>query len=977
MQVVHKNSNTPGAVPSGLAQGELAVNAVDRLAFVANTGGTTVKLFDQYNKVEADDKYIPFGALPVTRVGDTPYLPLDIKGDFKGSVVPTRATYMLREPDGSIAGLRPGYNGAIEGAFYFYSSSGRVDSEADFIHTDTPYTPNFLRNDGSVKEYVAAVNNCNQFGMLAEIRSTLNSAYRRWYWIHTNGTLDPVFHSYVDVTDTVVTDNLTALQYIKEFGGFFGSKYGSTIILFYQNNLPTNYVNVPAPASTTLTAKSVNCVHPITGTTAAATSFVDYNDTNHAAILKPISAPGFTYTGVLTFNLGSYNKGAVSHQLSDDGNTLSMFKLVSIYVTYALGGQYGSIAMRLRYNIATNTISWYMQANDAANQAFPLVYNPATQQADNTTSTGDPTSDAYKENKYPLFYSVLPDGNQWHAGTVDAYNFVDNKTVICTGNVYAFYLFGITVLDVSTSTATNKLTAFTDRPYVFKGSVANKQVKRGSFTLVPYDASILGKKLMIPSFMSRFRLGVNTLSRPYGSNLTGRQVMATYPSIGVTRTLDSAGSPNALPIPTTTQLIANVAGLSAIPELVQYYNTCNTIIYSNGDYRVMPYGSQSSVSYDLTHNLNSQVVKVVDGSNFTYDATRGGSAGAAIFPADTTTKVATILLALATASAVAFASPATATKKYSMHYIGDYVSGGTFGICLLQYTIQDTGTKTEMGCVTLRLPKTGIQMAFAADPNTNVVSTAKYTDAITQTGYISNLDDNHAVVGILQYTDGRWFVEARGCARGYTGTVNCPFSTLEIQANGTFGRTQIRYDENNTGFGPGGAVHPDIGLLTFHSRYDYSQARISYNSWPSATTGAVAKTFATFDGKLSGSISAVTNWLLTVESAQGFYLYVTQFGVFLNGRMYQVPTMTLDLGQVTADPSNKTFYLYLHAISNTVMNLEILTAMTPETYDRVYMGFCTTNATGISTTTMYKTTRLDLYRPSHDPYVGSAMPIPV
>lgn len=974
MQVIHKNSSTPGAVPTGLAQGELAVNAADRLGYIANLTGTSVKVFDQYNETEADDRYVQTGILPITRIGDTPYLPLDIKGDFKGSVVPTRGTYMLREPDGSLVGLRPGYNGSISGAFYFYSSTGRISVEADFIYTDTPYAPNFLRNDGSVVEYVAAVNNSNQFGMLAEIRSTLNNSYRRWYWIHTNGTLDPVFHSYVDVTDTVVSGNLLSLQYSKEFNGFFASKYSGSGVVFFQNNLPTNYVNVPSPASTTLTPKNVNVVDPLTSATTSASVFADYTEATISSIFTPINAPGFTYVGPMYFNNGSYNRYPVVHQLMDDGITLSMFKLISVYSVYSNGGQYAAIVMRMRLNLSTNTITWYQEGNNATNQNLPLVFNPATVAADNTTSTGDPTSNAYKENKYPLFQSYVPDGSIWHAGTVDSYNFVDNHTVCCVGNVYAFYEFGITVLDTTTSTAANKLTAFTNRPYPFKGSATYDQTKLNQLVFVPYDASILGKKLMNATFLSRYRLGVNTLSRQYGFNLANRQVLVTYPTIAVNRTLDNAGSPNALPIPSNSQLVTNVTGMSAVPELVQYYNTCNTYIFSNGDYRVMPYGSESSVAYEGSHNLNSQVVKVIDGSNFTYDATRGGSTGVAIFPPDTTTKVPLILATLASTSTVAFASPSTTVKKYAMHYIGDY---STFAICLIQYTIQEVGTKTEMGVVTLRLPKTGIQMSFSADPNTNVVSTGKYTDAVTTTGYINNVDDNHACIGVLQYTDGRWFVEARGVARGYPGTVNVPFSTLEIAADGTIGRKLIRYTENNTGFGPNAAVHPDIGHLTYYSRYDYSQARISYDSWPSATAGAVAKTFATFDGKLNATIAPVTNYLLTVESAQGFFLYVTQFGAFLNGRQYQVPTMTLDLTLVVADPSSKTFYLYLHAISDTVMNLEILTAMTPETYDRVYMGFCTTNTNGIATTTMYKTTRLDLYRPSHDPYVGSAMPIPV
>lgn len=978
--VVHKNSTTSGNVPATVTAGEIAINSADRVAFIKNSAGTTTKLFDQYSKTEADSRYVPSGILPVSRIGDTPYLPLDVKGDFKGSVVPSRSTYMLREPDGSVAGLRPGYNGNKEQAFYFYSQSGRVELESDFVYTDTPYTPNFLRNDSTAVEYVQFVNNCNQWGFLAGIGSTLSATYRRWYWINTNGTLDPAFHSYVDVTDTFNATPLSALQYVKEFGGFIGTMFNKIRLLFFANNLPVNWVNNPSPSSTTLTAKSVNCVDPIAGTTAAATAFLNYDYSNYTAIYKPIAttAGGATFQS-LSIAPQADNDYTLVYQPSDGGTSLSMFVPYSIYHTYSTSGTYSTLIVRLRYNITTNTISWYVQGNDAQNQTFPFVYDPYTYGSENTTSTGDTTSDAYKKNKYPITYASSPDGNLYHSGTVDAYNFIDSTTVATVSNVYSYFEFGLVNIDVSTSTATNKLTAFTDRPYLMRGNTTYNQTLRSKIIFYPYDASVLGKSLRQATFISQYRLGVDTLSRLYGTSISEQKVMVTYPSTTVSRTLDGASSPNALPLPSSTTLLSAVSGVSSIPEMNTYYHLCNTIIYSNGDYRVMPYGAEPTTLIGITSNLNSLVVKVVDGSSMTYDATRGGSAGIAIYPTDVTTKIPALLLTYATSSACGFTSPSTTAKKYCMHYIGDYVNGATtYGLCLLQYVIQEVGTKTESGWVTLRLVKTGTQMAFSTLAASDVVTAVKITDTSTTTGNITSASYSQPTIGILQYTDGRWFVESRNCARGYPGSINNVYSTFEIAADGTISRNKAQYEVNNSYYGMNAGVHPDLGPITYQSRYDYSQARISYNSWPVSTTGAVDKNYVTFNGKLAGTlVTPTTNWLLTVETAQGFNLYVTQFSVFLNGRSYTVPTMSIDLSTIVADPSSKTFYVYLHAIDANTLNMEIQTTTSDEAFDKIFAGTITTNTTSISAVTLQKATRLDLYRPYHKTYVGSAMPVPV
>ena len=215
-----------------------------------------------------------------------------------------------------------------------------------------------------------------------------------------------------------------------------------------------------------------------------------------------------------------------------------------------------------------------------------------------------------------------------------------------------------------------------------------------------------------------------------------------------------------------------------------------------------------------------------------------------------------------------------------------------------------------MGAVTLRLLKTGLQMAFSAAPASDVVSTVKST----YTGNNGNLgqpEPKMAAIGVLQYTDGRFFVHARGPHRGAASSLDNGFSLFEISANGTMTRNKFNYYIDNAYYGLNAGVHPDYGPVSYYSDYAYSQARLSMKYWPNATTGAVAKNFAIFDAQLTTQTAWSSVWSLTTQSAVGFIVYITQFKTFVGGNVYTVPTMSLDLTSIVADPSSKTFYANL------------------------------------------------------------------
>jgi len=180
--------------------------------------------YDAIHKQFAYDEFMPrFTTNPASRVGSLSYLPIDIKGDFRGQIVPfSGSAHMIIERDGTLVGLRNAFNGEVESALYFFSSS--LDATNTVVVTDAPYEPPFLTTGGK-DESVTHVYPGNAEGFMVRTKDNVTSALR-YYWIDQNGTLDGTFHTFTEVTTIVNADNLGNLHKLGEGNYFIGiSKY--------------------------------------------------------------------------------------------------------------------------------------------------------------------------------------------------------------------------------------------------------------------------------------------------------------------------------------------------------------------------------------------------------------------------------------------------------------------------------------------------------------------------------------------------------------------------------------------------------------------------------------------------------------------------------------------------------------------------------------------------------------------------------
>jgi len=112
------------------------------------------------------------------------------------------------------------------------------------------------------------------------------------------------------------------------------------------------------------------------------------------------------------------------------------------------------------------------------------------------------------------------------------------------------------------------------------------------------------------------------------------------------------------------------------------------------------------------------------------------------------------------------------------------------------------------------------------------------------------------------------------------------------------------------------------------------------------------------------------------QVASGWGLFFTDsVPVFMNGVFGYASPFNFDLTTLVADPSDKTFYVYVKN-TNGVFSYSILAAPVSESNDLMFVGKIKTSSNSISSIEIVKTTRLGNVRISTSP-IGASMPASV
>lgn len=928
--------------------------AVDSNVVSTLTGGSVVPLVngDTLSYDESDAGYFGMDNIPITRVGDNTYLPMDVKADFRGAIQPwAQLPYFLQEADGSVTALRPGYNGEFTRTFYAYSQSGSY-APADFRLTDSEYRPSWLAAD----EYISNILDGNEHGLLVRLRSTADLNAQRYYWIDHNDTLDSRFHTFLDVTNTMLAVPAGAQNFLAPaaIGGGCFIPEANLFVTCATNNLNAFcYVWATVDrgfqtirSSTIPNALPVKNVdwQDLSGTIAGTSGIAIVMDAStapkEALYWKHINEPAARVASYYTHP----SSGRRQITYTYDAGVVRLFTEFFAYIAYAGNQNQFGWTVHMDYNVAANTLRYTPVTNDPQRfQTLPWVvrWNTAVDESAPPGSGGD----NYKANKFPMSYgrnAALTWGN-----ALVKIQMVGNKMVTHFCGTSQADGFGVGAVDLSGYTgatlAQKKMDAlrrpFFDRPLVdFK-------------YFIPYDASILSKALNHVTFIGDNILRGTSNSKLYGQEITTKPFLAYLPGTTTTGTVystDSNSYKSCFPTPTD---VVQAGQNYALSSLTSYVDGAGPMVISRASWSSL----DATAATWLAVNINPLT-----------------GIAALTYAADPTTFRSKMNeITAATIAQSTFHPSAAYTSTHTLSPIVVIGSNAYFMYCMT-FGNSTEGIKFEYATVVLQIvggnlvwPTTATSAVISRTPG-QLITTASN---VTSPSYFNDWEG----LGVYRHTDGNYYVFVNPPT--FASTVGGNYVEQRIfKLNTSFAITATTLTAGIPSWiGSSTGIHPKFGLYSTNIWNDSSaKCLMAYNDFTGVTDQA-SRMYQSAEKWLAGTGGQQTTFILSSKSASGFVLYCSEISVMMNGKVGVVPTQTIQLVSVVADPSNKTFYCYVQWTGTGFVLTPSLTTI-PESATSTYVGAITTNATGITGNTLQKVTRLDTYRLySSAPIIGSAI----
>lgn len=867
---------------------------------------------DACSQEYAEENFIRMGNLPIDRFGDNTYVPLDIKGDFKGSVCNSdSASAILVENDGSIVGLRGGYNGDIKNVFYFYSISGLFD-ESNIILTDQLYEPPFLRKDANVSEYVAAILNSNRHGMFVRIRDHFVASYNRYYWISFNGTMDSQYHSYTDLTDTYVGNNYGSITYIPERDMFIGTKQTIVQFVFFNNNLPRRWEYVgKGTISSTLTAKSLTVTNEFTGVTSSSSSFMMIDNTTLPNYL--VSFPNANGSPVTFLGHPRASHGFISKLVYEPiGTDIVCSVRYSFRVVHGDGSSNnGTIYYRFKIT-SSGVVSLYNNGNSATEQlTFPYVLSI------NNSGLHPNATEAQRQkvNKYPLTF----DADYFH-----------NETVVPQSN-------GMVLATMQRDSVNTHVTFYEHRqmaghyiqkPRILSGGSDHMQTTQ--FTIVPVDASPLGKQPSALSFIDENTIRFNSNSMLSGEqSITNKRLVANLDPAS-TRTLDYGTAP-------ATALLSNIH-IATASELTSVSVANGTAYFKSGEkYRNIPYHS----SLDA---LNGKRIYVYDG--FDVDTTLYADGLICEFPQTTETNISNLLVGYYATKGLGSYDVSRAT----VNFVSDDNGVATL---LCTFSASVVTSKIAYGCIILKCP---IDQNRVLDMSNVYVHADGSLINTNTTNRTADRISSSASYGVY-YGDNSILICTLGTGFALVGSNVFYHYAVELDYSGDVIRSKIVHTSASWNEGTT-FVHPYFGFGTTDI-FTANQTRVVARYAQSNAQSSSERIEDSFE-KLFNGTNIVSKVVVTTEPPENFTIYVSQTPLIFQGRQYILPTLSIDMLSEFTNPYNKTFYAYIRRTSSSEVIFELLETEQPESFDVMYVGSVSTTNSGIANIAISKRTRINM-----------------
>lgn len=820
--------------------------------------------------MDVNEKMPLYTNLPITRVGSLGYLGIDLKSDFKGPQSSDyNKPYVFQERDGTVVGLRGGYDGVYNRQFYFIANS--LNDLDNALITDIEYRPSFL----TPNEFVSELADCNEYGLFVSIGNTSNSTIK-YYWININGTLDSKAHTYVDLTNDIFSSsNIT----------------DSAVVFCKEKNLFIKTTLVDTAGSS----------DPVSGRSAI--SFSIYNGTTRALIGSYQQTDFKTDLTVGTNSGGAIVEVYFNHtqrpniQYYVENNTLYISHVVSLTMIYSTGLRninYNSVAI---YNITGN--SWSNQ------------YNPPYNISPDNTATHVP----------PFVGGVTDFLNYGENISLKKLVKLNNNTVIETIKTHAwnpveFYTrvhtinFGYSWKDIVL------------RPYDKVNPPSTPATTSPGFVIhIPDDASLLGKRLWFPAWLTRDKLySVNQSKAPEETTPTWKRSITTFSNLT-----------------NSTTTVASVVS-STRSEL-------NTF----GPYHT---------TLDSAENMRVKVISGLNIITINGDALGDSPVIVATLPSNYDTQFNNIV----EADRISLGLPSgLQSNKFFYH-----ITGNLYILVYGFFRSTPTPTVTSYFRVVENVSNTLTQVGspILAATYTDATRSSNWPPTLAQGQYDYGIQTNNSC-GIYNHNNTTCYAIFKGIGVEAPGSnlfpriaINLNPTTKAITQWSRVGGQTTEFPSWSTQFV---GVHPLYGPCLLWGHVD-NYAKLQLYFFDNTTQGYQARMLAGFNSVLAGTFFTNTFFPLTLQSAKGYNVYISETPVFLQGSYYTLPTQNINL----ADPAyfgptnvkNKTIYVYVELINNEP-ELTFTLTKNVDTTKFIYFGTITTDNLGIVSSHIEKISKID------------------
>lgn len=932
--------------------------AVDGNVVSTKIGTAVVPLAngDTLNYDEADAGYFEMANIPLTRVGDNTYLPLDVKSDFKGAIQPWgELPYFLQEADGSIAGLRPGYNGEFARTFYAYSESGAW-GPTNFRLTDSEYRPTWLAAD----EFVNSVFDGNEHGFCIRIKSTTDLNYIRFYWVDHNNTLDSKYHSFLDITANM-TATVTNYSLASATGGVtYIPEIGALVICLTNNINRFGYawftVNRPfqtirsSSTAAALPAKSVDWTD-LSGALAGTGNVVPVFD----APDEPSLARYFKFINEPSARSATYpvhpSAGPRKLSYAIDNGVIRLMTPFFFYIAYTGTSRGIGWTAYMDYTIATNRLRYNPVTDDPVRfQQLPWVINASATAVIDKGPAPTPMTDLYRSLKYPIFAN---ENNLLNLGNnIQKIHFIGSKAVASYVGTSGAEAFAVEAHDLSMYAGATPAAQKMDmlrRPF-YQGTAAYPAYQYYD----SYDASVLSKSLAHVRFVGPSTLAVNSSAKLYGGTLTSRGLLATLPNLTTNNTVYSSDFNSMMPSMALPSTVSQANAYLNYPCTTSFVNGNGAMIVSRANYADLA-GAQNTVATWLAYNIN---------------ATTG--VPAATYAVDPTTFLAK-LAELDAATIAQSTHVVTGTNASSRSFQNAYVDQANgFAYFLYTLTFGNTASGIRYEYAIVRLTLSGGNLVWPGGAATAAVISRMAGGTVTANlvgpGYFTD-----ECLGVYRHTDGTTYIMVVPPAAITTvGGNYTEVRMMKLTAGMAFS-SSLLFGSTASWYQMAPGIHPTFGFYYTSCWFDSQAKSLMYYKDYTATATQATRLQQSAEAFLTGSLGSSTVFALSSRSATGFVLYSSEISVFMNGKRGIVPTQTIQLNSVVADPSNKTFYFYVQWNGTSFVLTPSLTVI-PESTTSTFVGTVITGATGVVASNIQKVTRLDTYRFGLTaPIIGSAI----